>query len=169
MLFKANTIYLVCSKGDCSIFDQLIKIMKQTPQRCSVCTRRYDPKPNPHIPDNPTERAYTHVGLYIPTTDTTDPEIVQYWACREEAGVFEYEEPADKFDFFEIHLKKPKDMNHKAFDLKCDGSMITDMGYRHLKNDFTMGSAEWVAIALNLGFPHKYNITKLIEFAQETD
>ena len=169
MLFKANTIYLVCSKGDCSIFDQLIKIMKQTPKRCEVCLRNYDPKPNPHMPDNSTERLYTHVGLYIPTTDTTDPEIVQYWACREEAGVFEYEEPADKFDFFEIHLKKPKDMNHKAFDLKCDGSMITDMGYRHLKNDFTMGSAEWVAIALNLGFPHKYNITKLIEFAQETD
>lgn len=167
MQFKKDTIYLVCSKGECSIFDQLIKIMKQTPKRCNVCQRAYDPKPNPHVPDNEIEKRYTHVGLYLPNENITDPEIVQYWACREEAGVFQYEEPADKFDFYEIHLKKPKDMNHKAFDLKCDGSMITDMGYRHLKNDFTMGSAEWVAIALNLGFPHKYTITKLIEFAQE--
>ena len=168
MDFKKDTIYLVCSKGDCSIFDQLIKIMKQTPQRCSVCTRRYDPRPNPHIPDNSTERAYTHVGLYIPTTDTTDPEIVQYWACREEAGVFQYEEPADKFDFFEIHLKKPRDMNQEMMNLKCDGSMIADMGYKHLSRFGCMGSAEWVARALNLGFPDKYTITKLIEFAQET-
>jgi hypothetical protein len=168
MLFKANTIYLACSKGECSIFDQLIKIMKQTPKRCNVCQRAYDPKPNPHIPDNETEKRYTHVGLYIPSTDTTDPEIIQYWACREEAGVFQYEEPADKFDFYEIHLKKPRDMWHKAMELHCEGSMISDMGYQHLKRDNCMGSAEWAAYALNLGFPSKYTITKLIEFAQET-
>lgn len=188
MDFKKDTIYLMCSKGECSIFDQLIKIMKQVPRRCDVCKRGWDPKVDTLLPPPPihfvpwghpppgrfhydltdaTEMLYTHVGLYLPSENITDPEIVQYWACREEAGVFLYEEPADKFDFYEIHLKKPKDMNHKAFDLKCDGSMITDMGYRHLKNDFTMGSAEWVARALNLGFPSKYTITKLIEFAQE--
>ena len=167
MQFKKDTIYLACSKGECSIFDQLIKIMKQTPKRCEVCTRNYDPKPNPHMPDNSTERLYTHVGLYLPSTNTTDPEIVQYWACREEAGIFLYEEPASKFDFYEVHLKKPRDMNQEAMTWRFDGSMISDMGYNHLSKPMCMGSAEWTARALNLGFPEKYTITKLIEFAQE--
>lgn len=85
-----------------------------------------------------------------------------------DSGVFLYEEPSSKFDFYEIHLKKPRDMNQEMMNLKCDGSMIADMGYKHLSRFGCMGSAEWVARALNLGFPDKYTITKLIEFAQET-
>ena len=55
MDFKKDTIYLVCSKGDCSIFDQLIKIMKQTPKRCEVYLKNNDTKTNRHILDNSTE------------------------------------------------------------------------------------------------------------------
>lgn len=192
MDFKKDTIYLMCSKGECSIFDQLIKIMKQVPRRCDICKRGWDPKVDTLLPPPPvhfvpwghpppgrfhydltdaTEMLYTHVGLYLPSENITDPANVQYYACREEAGVFLYEEPLSKFDVFEVHLKKPKDCDVDLFYQKTknvEGSMIADMGYRNLMRDGCMSSAEWTARALNLGFPEKYTIHKLIDFAAET-
>lgn len=144
MEYTAGKAYLVCYKGDSSIFDKLIRIVKDT------------------------DNTYTHVGIYVPTETVTDPESISYYACREDAGVALYTEDTDQLDLYEI---KPK--NNRCIHVEAaveeskylKGSMIADMGYRELRARGSMSSTEWVACVLDLAFPPKYTISKLIDYA----
>ncbi len=152
--------YLVCYKGN-SILDKLIKIVKKHSPFFQ------DPKKelNQEI-----EQLYTHVGILILPEDIDDlPSEVTYLACREDAGVMEYTEPRKDIDVYKINLETVDTEVIEYFFNRTQylhGSMITDMGYRHLAHPGTLGSVDWVAMALNLAFPKKYTITRLIEFSQ---
>ena len=111
---------------------------------------------------------YTHVGLWIVPANTPIPEEITYYACREDAGVMEYTEAYTDVDLYKINMPTVKPCHVEKFFEKTrymHGSMIGDMGYRHLMHEHSMSSVEWVAAALNLAFPCKYTINKLIDFA----
>ena len=111
---------------------------------------------------------YTHVGLWIVPENTPIPEEITYYACREDAGVMEYTEAYTNVDLYKINMPTVKPYHVEKFFEKTRymrGSMIGDMGYRHLMHEHSMSSVEWVAAALNLAFPCKYTINKLIDFA----
>ena len=111
---------------------------------------------------------YTHVGLWIVPENTPIPEEITYYACREDAGVMEYTEAYTDVDLYKINMPTVKPYHVEKFFEKTrymHGSMIGDMGYRHLMHEHSMSSVEWVAAALNLAFPCKYTINKLIDFA----
>lgn len=111
---------------------------------------------------------YTHVGLWIVPENTPIPKEITYYACREDAGVMEYTEAYTDVDLYKINMPTVKPCHVKKFFEKTQykhGSMIGDMGYRHLMHEHSMSSVEWVAAALNLAFPCKYTINKLIDFA----
>ena len=111
---------------------------------------------------------YTHVGLWVVPANTPVPEEITYYACREDAGVMEYTEAYTDVDLYKINMLTVKPNHVKKFFEKTQykhGSMIGDMGYRHLMHEGSMSSVEWVAAALNLAFPCKYTINKLIDFA----
>ena len=111
---------------------------------------------------------YTHVGLWIVPENTPIPEEITYYACREDAGVMEYTEAYTDVDLYKINMPTVKPYHVEKFFEKTRymrGSMIGDMGYRHLMHEHSMSSVEWVAAALNLAFPRKYTINKLIDFA----
>lgn len=152
--------YLVCYKGN-SILDKLIKIVKKH----SPFFQDINKELNQEI-----EQLYTHVGILILPEDVDDlPKEVTYLACREDAGVMEYTEPREDIDIYKINLETVDTEVIQYFFNRTQylhGSMITDMGYRHLAHPGTLGSVDWVAMALNLAFPKKYTITRLIEFSQ---
>ena len=152
--------YLVCYKGN-SILDKLIKIVKKHSP--------FFQDPNKEL-NQEIEQLYTHVGILILPEDINDlPKEVTYLACREDAGVMEYTEPRKDIDVYKINLKTVDTEVIEYFFNRTQylhGSMITDMGYRHLAHPGTLGSVDWVAMALNLAFPKKYTITRLIEFSQ---
>lgn len=152
--------YLVCYKGN-SILDKLIKIVKKHSS--------FFQDPNKEL-NQEIEQLYTHVGILILPEDVDDlPSDVTYLACREDAGVMEYTEPRKDIDVYKINLKTVDTEVVEYFFNRTQylhGSMITDMGYRHLAHPGTLGSVDWVAMALNLAFPKKYTITRLIEFSQ---
>lgn len=202
-------IYLVCYKGDTSIFDKLIRIIKTNLTSKEFPPPPIDPRlrhlvgrlPPPlkgtfipplakpeHIlnalPKNyPTHASprpievllskilnsdYTHVGLLVVPENTPVPEEITYYACREDAGVMEYTEAYTDVDLYKINMPTVKPCHVEKFFEKTRymrGSMIGDMGYRHLMHEHSMSSVEWVAAALNLAFPCKYTINKLIDFA----
>ena len=111
---------------------------------------------------------YTHVGLWVVPENTSIPEEITYYACREDAGVMEYTEAYTDVDLYKINMPTVKPYHVEKFFEKTrymHGSMIGDMGYRHLMHEHSMSSVEWVAAALNLAFPRKYTINKLIDFA----
>ena len=111
---------------------------------------------------------YTHVGLWIVPENTPIPKEITYYACREDAGVMEYTEAYTDVDLYKINMPTVKPYHVEKFFEKTRymrGSMIGDMGYRHLMHEHSMSSVEWVAAALNLAFPCKYTINKLIDFA----
>ena len=111
---------------------------------------------------------YTHVGLWVVPANTPVPEEITYYACREDAGVMEYTEAYTDVDLYKINMPTVKPYHVEKFFEKTrymHGSMIGDMGYRHLMHEHSMSSVEWVAAALNLAFPRKYTINKLIDFA----
>lgn len=111
---------------------------------------------------------YTHVGLWVVPENTPVPEEITYYACREDAGVMEYTEAYTDVDLYKINMPTVKPCHVEKFFEKTrymHGSMIGDMGYRHLMHEHSMSSVEWVAAALNLAFPCKYTINKLIDFA----
>ena len=111
---------------------------------------------------------YTHVGLWVVPENTPIPTEITYYACREDAGVMEYTEAYTDVDLYKINMPTVKPYHVEKFFEKTRymrGSMIGDMGYRHLMHEHSMSSVEWVAAALNLAFPHKYTINKLIDFA----
>lgn len=152
-------IYLVCNKGNTSIFDKLIKIIKQHSTEHIPKHKEIDPE---------IEKKYTHVGLCQLNTIPTEGTIT-YYACREDAGVMEYTESVEDLDLYKINLNTVDwEVINNFYNNSWirEGSMITDMGYPLLAKPHTMGSVEWVAVALNLAFPKKYSITKLINFAQ---
>lgn len=152
--------YLVCYKGN-SILDKLIKIVKKHSP--------FFQDPNKEL-NQEIEQLYTHVGILILPEDISDlPKEVTYLACREDAGVMEYTEPREDIDIYKINLETVDTEVIQYFFNRTQylhGSMITDMGYRHLAHSGTLGSVDWVAMALNLAFPKKYTITRLIEFSQ---
>lgn len=152
--------YLVCYKGN-SILDKLIKIVKKHSPFFLDPTKEL----NQEI-----EQLYTHVGILVLPEDISDlPKEVTYLACREDAGVMEYTEPREDIDIYKINLETVDTEVIQYFFNRTQylhGSMITDMGYRHLAHPGTLGSVDWVAMALNLAFPKKYTITRLIEFSQ---
>lgn len=202
-------IYLVCYKGETSIFDKLIRIIKTNLTSKEFPPPPIDPRlrhlvgrlPSPlkgtfipplakpeHIlnvlPKNyPVHKSprpievllskilnsdYTHVGLWVVPENTPVPEEITYYACREDAGVMEYTEAYTDVDLYKIKMPTVKPCHVKKFFEKTQykhGSMIGDMGYRHLMHEHSMSSVEWVAAALNLAFPFKYTINKLIDFA----
>lgn len=111
---------------------------------------------------------YTHVGLWVVPENIPIPKEITYYACREDAGVMEYTEAYTDVDLYKINMPTVKPYHVKKFFEKTRymrGSMIGDMGYRHLMHEHSMSSVEWVAAALNLAFPCKYTINKLIDFA----
>ena len=111
---------------------------------------------------------YTHVGLWVVPENTPTPKEITYYACREDAGVMEYTEAYTDVDLYKINMPTVKPYHVDKFFEKTRymrGSMIGDMGYRHLMHEHSMSSVEWVAAALNLAFPCKYTINKLIDFA----
>lgn len=111
---------------------------------------------------------YTHVGLWVVPENMPVPEEITYYACREDAGVMEYTEAYTDVDLYKINMPTVKPCHVEKFFEKTRykrGSMIGDMGYRHLMHEHSMSSVEWVAAALNLAFPCKYTINKLIDFA----
>ena len=111
---------------------------------------------------------YTHVGLWVVPENTPIPKEITYYACREDAGVMEYTEAYTDVDLYKIKMPTVKPYHVEKFFEKTQykrGSMIGDMGYRHLMHEHSMSSVEWVAAALNLAFPCKYTINKLIDFA----
>ena len=111
---------------------------------------------------------YTHVGLWVVPENTSIPKEITYYACREDAGVMEYTEAYTDVDLYKINMPTVKPYHVEKFFEKTRykrGSMIGDMGYRHLMHEHSMSSVEWVAAALNLAFPCKYTINKLIDFA----
>ncbi|MBQ4030487.1 MAG: hypothetical protein II625_01920, partial [Bacilli bacterium] len=111
---------------------------------------------------------YTHVGLWVVPENTPIPTEITYYACREDAGVMEYTEAYTDVDLYKINMPTVKPYHVEKFFEKTRymrGSMIGDMGYRHLMHEHSMSSVEWVAAALNLAFPCKYTINKLIDFA----
>ena len=80
----------------------------------------------------------------------------------------EYTEAYTDVDLYKINMPTVKPYHVEKFFEKTRykrGSMIGDMGYRHLMHEHSMSSVEWVAAALNLAFPCKYTINKLIDFA----
>ena len=130
-------MYLVCYKGD-SIFDSLIKIM--------------------------TEETYTHVGLAL-----GEPEgnKITYYASREDEGVAEYTDPLTDVDLYKLNNLRDKHTLEYFNETKgTKGSLITDCGYRNLKDFDAIGTTEWVAQALDLGFPEKYTIQDLINYSE---
>jgi hypothetical protein len=132
-----GNMYLVCYKGD-DIFDSLIRILKGD--------------------------AYTHVGIAMGESDTNE---VTYLACRVDGGVAEYVVPKSDVDLYLIHNPRTQKVEDYFTKTKGNrGSFITDCGYRYLKDKEAMGSEEWVAQALDLGFPEKYKINDLIEFSK---
>ena len=111
---------------------------------------------------------YTHVGLWVVPENIPIPKEITYYACREDAGVMEYTEAYTDVDLYKINMPTVKPCHVEKFFEKTQykrGSMIGDMGYRHLMHEHSMSSVEWVAAALNLAFPCKYTINKLIDFA----
>ena len=204
-----KNIYLVCYKGDTSIFDKLIRIIKTNLTSKEFPPPPIDPRlrhlvgrlPPPlkgtvipplakpehilnalpksypiHMSPRPIEvllskilnSDYTHVGLWIVPENTPIPEEITYYACREDAGVMEYTEAYTDVDLYKINMPTVKPYHVEKFFEKTRymrGSMIGDMGYRHLMHEHSMSSVEWVAAALNLAFPCKYTINKLIDFA----
>ena len=111
---------------------------------------------------------YTHVGLWVVPENMPIPKEITYYACREDAGVMEYTEAYTDVDLYKIKMPTVKPYHVEKFFEKTQykrGSMIGDMGYRHLMHEHSMSSVEWVAAALNLAFPCKYTINKLIDFA----
>ena len=132
-------MYLVCYKGD-SIFDSLIRIM--------------------------TEDTYTHVGLALGEPESNN---ITYYASREDNGVAEYTEPLSDVDLYKLNNPRDKHTLEYFNETKgTKGSLIADCGYRWLKDKEAIGTTEWCAKALDLGFPHKYTIEDLIEFANIT-
>lgn len=204
-----KSIYLVCYKGDTSIFDKLIRIIKTNLTSKEFPSPPIDPRlrhlvgrlPPPlkgtfipplaqpehilnalpknyptHVSPRPIEvllskilnSDYTHVGLWVVPENTPVPEEITYYACREDAGVMEYTEAYTDVDLYKINMPTVKPNHVEKFFEKTRykrGSMIGDMGYRHLMHEHSMSSVEWVAAALNLAFPCKYTINKLIDFA----
>lgn len=133
-------MYLVCYKGD-DIFDSLIKIFN---------------------PDNP----YSHVGILL---GEPDESTVTYLASRENNGVSEYTVDLSSVDLIKINNPRDKSVRlvfEKTKGMK--GSLIADCGFRKLKSQDSIGNEEWCALALNLGFPEKYKIQDLIDFANIT-
>ena len=208
-IYMNKDIYLVCYKGETSIFDKLIRIIKTNltskefppppidPQLRHLVGRLPPPLKGTFIPplvqpehilnvlpkNYPTHVSprpievllskilnsdYTHVGLWIVPQDMPVPEEITYYACREDAGVMEYTEAYTDVDLYKINMPTVKPSHIEKFFEKTQykrGSMIGDMGYRHLMHEGSMSSVEWVAAALNLAFPCKYTINKLIDFA----
>ena len=205
-----DKIYLVCYKGETSIFDKLIRIIKtnlvkykglefpphrpyklppprpwkgafipplhKPPHAKNLLPKGYPihiyPKPFEHELARILNTDYTHVGLYIPSKNESNPSEITYYACREDAGVMEYTESADDLVLYPInmHTVRPDAIRHFFKHTQfMRGSLIGDMGYRILMHEHSMSSVEWVAKALNLGFPHKYTINKLIEFSKLED
>lgn len=208
-VYMNKEIYLVCYKGETSIFDKLIRIIKTNltskefppppidPQLRHLVGRLPPPLKGTFIPplvqpehilnvlpkNYPTHVSprpievllskilnsdYTHVGLWIVPQDMPVPEEITYYACREDAGVMEYTEAYTDVDLYKINMPTVKPSHIEKFFEKTQykrGSMIGDMGYRHLMHEGSMSSVEWVASALNLAFPCKYTINKLIDFA----
>lgn len=179
MEYSANKAYLICYKGNASIFDKLIRIIKtslkakHTPVEIPGQLNIFPPPPRPPMPEEirlalEINTDYTHVGIWVPSADIADPEEITYYACREDAGVQQYTESVSDVDIIEI---KPKNNTHihlaKFAEATkfIEGSMISDMGYRELRKKGTMSSVEWVAAALDLAFPAKYTINKLIRYA----
>ena len=204
-----KNIYLVCYKGDTSIFDKLIRIIKTNLTSKEFPPPPIDPRlrhlvgrlPPPlkgtfipplakpehilnalpksyptHVSPRPIEvllskilnSDYTHVGLWVVPENMPVPEEITYYACREDAGVMEYTEAYTDVDLYKINMPTVKPNHVEKFFEKTRykrGSMIGDMGYRHLMHEHSMSSVEWVAAALNLAFPCKYTINKLIDFA----
>lgn len=202
-------IYLVCYKGETSIFDKLIRIIKTNLTSKEFPPPPIDPRlrhlvgrlPPPlkgtfipplaqpehilnvlpknyptHVSPRPIEvllskilnSNYTHVGLWLVPENTPIPKEITYYACREDAGVMEYTEAYTDVDLYKINMPTVKPYHVEKFFEKTQykrGSMIGDMGYRHLMHEHSMSSVEWVAAALNLAFPFKYTINKLIDFA----
>lgn len=204
-----KNIYLVCYKGETSIFDKLIRIIKTNLTSKEFPPPPIDPRlrhlvgrlPPPlkgtvipplakpkhilnalpknypvHASPRPIEvilskilnSDYTHVGLWVVPANTPVPKEITYYACREDAGVMEYTEAYTDVDLYKINMPTVKPYHVEKFFEKTrykHGSMIGDMGYRHLMHEHSMSSVEWVAAALNLAFPWKYTINKLIDFA----
>jgi hypothetical protein len=184
-------VYLVCYKGDTSIYDNLIRIIKT-----NIVSKLPSPKPDfykgvfipplhepPHlknllprgypvhdyhpIPDINSD--YTHVGLLVAHKNMLIPEEITYYACREDNGVFLYSEPTKYVDLFDLkHLTVPVKQIDSFYNKtkNIEGSVVGDMGYRIMMRPNSMSSIEWVARALNLGFPKRYTINKLIKFSK---
>ena len=133
-------VNLVCYKGTQDIFDRLIRIMR-----------------GKSVP-------YTHVGLCL--TDPSDDSIT-YMASREDGGVNTYTVPLTEVDLYPLPAKS-EDYILRYFDKTkgTSGSLITDCGYRNLKDFDAIGTTEWVAQALDLGFPEKYTIQDLINYSE---
>lgn len=208
-VYMNKEIYLVCYKGETSIFDKLIRIIKTNLTSKEFPPPPIDPRlrhlvgrlPPPlkgtfipplaqpehilnalpksypiHASPRPIEvllskilnSDYTHVGLWVVPENTPIPKEITYYACREDAGVMEYTEAYTDVDLYKINMPTVKPCHVEKFFEKTRykrGSMIGDMGYRHLMHEHSMSSVEWVAAALNLAFPCKYTINKLIDFA----
>lgn len=208
-VYMNKEIYLVCYKGETSIFDKLIRIIKTNltskefppppidPQLRHLVGRLPPPLKGTFIPplaqpehilnvlpkNYPTHVSprpievllskilnsdYTHVGLWVVPENMPVPEEITYYACREDAGVMEYTEAYTDVDLYKINMPTVKPSHIEKFFEKTQykrGSMIGDMGYRHLMHEHSMSSVEWVAAALNLAFPCKYTINKLVDFA----
>lgn len=184
-------VYLVCYKGDTSIYDNLIRIIKT-----NIASKLPSPKPDfykgifipplhepPHlnnllprgypvhdyhpIPDINSD--YTHVGLLVAHKNMLIPEEITYYACREDNGVSIYSEPIKCVDLFDLkHLTVPVKQIDSFYNKtkNIEGSVVGDMGYRIMMRPNSMSSIEWVARALNLGFPKRYTINKLIKFSK---
>ena len=184
-------VYLVCYKGDTSIYDNLIRIIKT-----NIVSKLPSPKPDfykgvfipplhepPHlknllpigypvhdyhpIPDINSD--YTHVGLLVAHKNMLIPEEITYYACREDNGVSIYSEPIKCVDLFDLkHLTVPVKQIDSFYNKtkNIEGSVVGDMGYRIMMRPNSMSSIEWVARALNLGFPKRYTINKLIKFSK---
>ncbi len=194
MVYSANDVYLVLYKGKNSIFDKLIRIIK-TPKEpelppvppipreewANPWNAGMPPSPPPmHLHDETfwaysrkdLNTDYTHVGIYIPEENVTDPEDIDYYACREDAGVQLYTESAADVDLIKVNLRSADSVAILRFAEETkflNGSMIADMGYPMLRKEGSMGSVEWVAYAFNLAFPERYTINKLIQFAKSSE
>lgn len=130
-------MYLVCYKGD-GIFDSCIKIFRPGEQ-------------------------YTHVGIAL---DKPEKDTITYYASREDKGVAEYTESLTDVDLYELNNPRVKSVTKVFKKTKgMKGSFITDCGYRYLKEKDSIGNEEWCALALDLGYPEKYKIRDLIDFA----
>lgn len=159
----ANKVYLVCFSKPTKehIYDELINIFVKNDIR-----NIYE------------DKVYTHVGL----TYEPNEEQIMYYACRYDFGVGVYVEDRADVDIFEIPLRYGYEPYiDEYFDLTEDmpGSFLKDINQGWLENNnlpltprphdntYSHGSVEWVARALDLGFPERYTIKDLIRFAKE--